>query len=214
MRSALENINAILERGRNGPVEPPCTSGAPRRDRSDRRGVGVTLSPPHPFQGVDSKMNGRRSRHRWALWALVALTAVGCSSSPVEPEQDALTLARARWAAAGVVVSYSFEFQRLCFCSFDTTRGTRVEVVDGSVDRVVYVDTGDPVSDLIRAPTVGGLFDEIQDAIDRQAHSLMASYDSELGHPTDVAIDFLEFAVDEEMSFMVSAFEVLAGPLN
>jgi hypothetical protein len=139
---------------------------------------------------------------------LVALTGFGCTTSPLEPESDALTRARSRWATAAVE-SYRFEFQRFCFCAPDFIRRIRVEVIDGSVRTVVYVDSSEPVPDPTAAPVIEDLFEEIQDAIDRQAHSLVTEYDAELGHPTEVSIDYLEFAVDEEMAFSVTAFEAL-----
>ena len=157
---------------------------------------------------MSPKTNDRRSWDRLGRLVLVALTGFGCATSPLEPESDALTRARSRWAAAAVE-SYSFEVQRFCFCGPDFTRRIRVEVIDGSVGTVVYVDSGEPVPDPTAAPVVEDLFDEIQDAIDREAHSLVAEYDADLGHPTEVSIDYLEFAVDEEMAFSVTAFETL-----
>jgi hypothetical protein len=115
----------------------------------------------------------------------------------------------ARWEEAGLE-DYVFEFQRLCFCGGDVIRRVRIEVRSGSVSAATYVDDGAPVSgDLEDYPTIEALFEEIQDAIDREAHSLTASYHAELGYPTSVSIDYIELAVDEEMAFNVYSLEPL-----
>jgi hypothetical protein len=75
---------------------------------------------------------------------------------------------------------------------------------------VYDVETGEPVTEpLATYPTVEELFAEVEDAIRREAFRLQAAYDDELGYPTNVSIDFLEYAVDEEMAFVVSNFEIL-----
>ena len=135
------------------------------------------------------------------------LPVAGCSTTPLEPQQNEWAAARARWEAADIS-SYTFEFRRLCFCGTDVTGRMRIEVEDGSVLMAVYVDTGEPVSSpAVTPPTIDDLFAEIGDAIDRDAFSLIAEYDPELGYPIDVSIDYLEFAVDEEMAFQVFAFD-------
>jgi hypothetical protein len=87
----------------------------------------------------------------------------------------------------------------------------RIEVRDGVVSAATYVDDGSPVGEEYRTdlPTIEDLFEEIQDAIDREAHSLSASYDADRGYPTAVAIDYIENAVDEEMAFNVYSLEPL-----
>jgi hypothetical protein len=149
---------------------------------------------------------GSRLVHRAS--ALVFLTAA--CSEPLGPQQDELTEAVARWEEAGLQ-DYVFEFQRLCFCGGDTIRRVRIEVRNGSVSAATYVDDGSPVREEYRTdlPTIEDLFEEIQDAIDREAHSLAASYHADRGYPTSVAIDYIENAVDEEMAFNVYSLEAL-----
>ena len=74
----------------------------------------------------------------------------------------------------------------------------------------MYVDTGEPATaPLITIPTIDALFDEIQDAINREAHLVIAEYDSQLGFPKSVSIDYIREAADDEMAFSVSAFHLL-----
>lgn len=156
-------------------------------------------------------MDPARSRsmtvRAYLLVLTLALPIAGCSSTPLEPQRNEWGAALARWEAADIA-SYAFEFRRLCFCGPDVIRRMRIDVEDGSVLAAVYVDTGEPVSDpAISPPTIDDLFAEIEDAIDRRAFSLIAEYDPELGYPIDVSIDYLEFAIDEEMAFQVFEFE-------
>ena len=147
---------------------------------------------------------------RWLTIALLALAHTGCTEV-VGPEQDELAVARARWAATNAD-DYSFEFQRTCFCAPDFVRPIRIEVVDGIVSSAVYVDTEEPIpTPLTSVPTIDDLFDEIQDAIDGMAFSVIADYDEELGYPISVSIDHIELAIDDEMAFAVSSFQ-LGGP--
>jgi len=154
-------------------------------------------------RGVAS--SGGRSKSLLGACAFVFLM-FGCSE-PLGPEQDDLAEAVARWEVAHLE-DYVFEFQRLCFCGGDVIRRVRIVVRSGSVTAATYVDDGAPVSgDLEDVPTIETLFEEIQDAIDREAHVLTASYHAALGYPTAVSIDYIENAVDEEMAFNVHSLE-------
>ena len=146
---------------------------------------------------------------RFGMVVAVVLATIGCSTNPLSPDREALASTRARWEASGID-SYVFEFQRLCFCPPVVIRQVRIEVVDGAVSSAVYVDTGDPVDDpSVSVPTIEDLFDEIQDAIDREADSLETEYDSQAGYPISVSIDYIEQAIDDEMAFTVPTLDVL-----
>ena len=140
--------------------------------------------------------------------ALLALTPLGCTDV-LGPEQEALAAARARWALTNAD-SYVFEFQRSCFCAPETVRPVRIEVLDGVVSAAVYVDTEEPMSPpLTSVPTIDHLFDEIREAMDRTAFSIIAEYDADLGYPTSVSIDYIQNAIDDEMAFIVSSLQLL-----
>ncbi len=144
--------------------------------------------------------------------ALLAATvsSAGCVSGLLRPQQEALDTGRARWEAARVT-SYTFRFERSCYCATPWVRPMRIQVRDGAVVEAVFADDGEPLPAEIEPPTIELLFDEVQSAIDREAHSIMASYDPVLGYPTDVSIDLIEEAVDEEMAFRVPSLEPAAS---
>jgi len=103
-----------------------------------------------------------------------------------------------------------FEFQRSCFCPPDFLRPVRIEVLDGTVNSALYVDTEEPISlPLTSVLTIDDLLDEIRDATDGTAFSVVADYDADLGYPISVSIDYIEHAIDDEMSFNVSSFQLL-----
>lgn len=142
-----------------------------------------------------------------ALTALAGFAAFACSD-PLGPHEGRLEEARVAWALAGPA-GYEFVFQRFCFCGPDTVRPVRIDVRFGEVSAVTVVETDEPLADLSSFPTIEDLFAEIEDAIERDAYSLDARYDGDLGYPVDVSIDYIENAVDEEMAFKVSSFRDL-----
>ncbi len=145
---------------------------------------------------------------RCLVIALLAVTPLGCSDG-TGLEQDPLEAARARWAETNAA-DYIFEFRRSCFCPPDFVRSVRIEVLDGVVSSAVYVDTEEAIPlPLTSVPTIDDLFDEIGDALEGAAFSVIADYDADMGYPTSVSIDFIENAIDDEMAFTVSSFQLL-----
>ncbi len=143
--------------------------------------------------------------------ALLASGAISCSD-PVGPERSELDRARGRWESRPPVV-YEFRFQRSCFCPRELVRPVRITVSNGVVISAVDPDTNEPVTPPLNGfPTIDDLFDEIQDAIDREADDIDATYDEAFGYPVQVFIDWIRNAIDDEMSFQVSDY-VDAVPL-
>jgi hypothetical protein len=139
--------------------------------------------------------------------------AAACSSA-VGPELESLESARARWEREGFT-SYTFVMQRFCFCGHDLHRPVRIDVLDGNVIAAAYVDDGEPLGiPLDEVDTIESLFDEVQAAIDREAHQILAEYDAGLGYPRSVSIDFILEAIDDEMAFSVLDVDALALPLR
>ena len=57
--------------------------------------------------------------------------------------------------------------------------------------------------------TIDGLFDFIQEAINRNAESIQVTYDPTYAYPTSVSIDYIKQAVDEEMAFKASDLKAM-----
>lgn len=148
-----------------------------------------------------------------ALVALALLCAVSCS--PTEPTgvgcltdyraiTNSLGGSRARWARVGPS-SYTFRFERGCFCPEDI-RGPFLVRVEGGLVRSATTLSGAPASAQAMALilSVPQVFDLIDQAIDRRACSVRADYDAALGFPTAVDIDYDARLADEEVYLRLS----------
>lgn len=157
-----------------------------------------------------------RSRRRPAmdLFGLLVLIPVlfGASCSVLglddyDDERERLEAARAAWESQDID-DYSYVLRRICFCA-GTTQPARIVVENGETVSVTIVETGEPVGEheVEFFLTIPGLFDFVEDAIDREAHSIDVAYDPDRGIPLTISIDYEELAVDEEMAFEASQFE-------
>lgn len=132
------------------------------------------------------------------------LLVAGCSVlGPHSPERDALSAARARWAAAGAE-AYTMTQVRTCFCPADASGPFRVTVRDGAVQSVTF--EGEPVP-AERALSVEALFRLVERALDAGAVTVDAQYDPSLGYPVRVYIDYNEQIADEEVGYTVTDFQ-------
>jgi hypothetical protein len=55
-------------------------------------------------------------------------------------------------------------------------------------------------------PTIEGLFQKVEIAIDRKAYTVDVSYDSIVGYPNDIYIDLQKQVIDDETHYFVSCF--------
>jgi hypothetical protein len=144
------------------------------------------------------------------LVGLLWLAAPGCTLLGLDDgeEQERLDDARALWAAQSVS-SYAFTQRRLCFC-IEGGVAVRVEVENGVVASRTRVDDGEPVSpDAAQYYlSVPDLFDFIEETLEREPADLKIVYDQTLGYPTLVEIDYVEMAIDDELTYEISAFTI------
>jgi hypothetical protein len=145
-------------------------------------------------------------RFRAAAAALLLLAAGACGSifgSDLGDARDALRDARSRWDEAGIS-SYEYTVSPLCFCG---VREMRVTVSNGQVVQRVWTDNGQPVPAGEADPlgTVEDLFATLEDAIDRGAANVDATYDIR-GVPRVVGIDYSRNVADEEFGWNVPRF--------
>ena len=108
------------------------------------------------------------------------------------------------WESRGLE-NYQMDFQWLCFCPPEYVEPVVVSVRNGdTIDAVVFIESGLAVdqSHVSRYTTIDGLFDLLQEAIDRNAFSISVEYDAELGHPLRASIDYDHRVADEERGFV------------
>jgi hypothetical protein len=152
----------------------------------------------------------RRRRAVAAAW--LSLLALASAPSFADAGSD-LAANRARWASAAIA-DYEYGYNKYCECHRDTPPETIVTVHEGQVTRVRHKPVG--YDREVEAPrgleyywTVDGLFDLIATAIDKRAE-VRASYDSELGYPTEIHVDYDRDLIGDEVDLRITRLERLA----
>ena len=123
---------------------------------------------------------------------------------PLLAAQDDLNAARTQWSNQAFA-DYQYSIlngKGQTFWAGDVT------VVQGVIDSTSK--TSGNVDDTTGLPTIDGLFDIIQAAIDASADQIDVTYDPEFGYPVTGYIDYVSILADEERSFQVTNF--LAPP--
>jgi len=141
---------------------------------------------------------------------LLVLTLAACSTGG----GTELSRNQSKWQDAGID-HYRFDLSVGRFCLFRSQMPVSVEVKDGEVVSMVDVNgeafpLDDPMSDLVlKHATIDRLFSELGSDTVQNADHLTMSFDPTYGFPTEVAIDYIELAADDELYLSVSAFEPL-----
>jgi len=133
---------------------------------------------------------------------LVALSACGDVFGP-ESRRAELDRNRERWRASGTA-SYTFVLARSCFCITEVTQPARIQVRNDSVVSVTAVADGRSL-DPRYFMTVNGLFDVIDQGIERGAATLRVVYDPALGYPVEIDYDGATNVADDEITYRASA---------
>lgn len=129
---------------------------------------------------------------------------MGCSGA-LAPDAE-LSDARRRWLDRGPA-SYSMDIFRSCECTPEMTGPVVVNVQNRTVQSRLYRSGGTVPVNLVAAfPDVEGLFALIADAQQRNAHRLEVRYDTELGYPAWLVIDYDRAVADDEFTYSVMAF--------
>ena len=123
--------------------------------------------------------------------------------------QFELDLNRTKWTSA-MVSDYQFNFRWICFCALESMAPVNITVRENKIDSAAFVEGGAPVAvgGLGGYRTIDGLFDLLQEGIDKNAHSISVDYHPELGYPIDVWIDYEEATADEELGFEIDSLVV------
>lgn len=139
------------------------------------------------------------------ILSLIALTA--CSAAPTS------TLATNRQKWEGQRIShYRFYLSVICFCAFRDKMPLTIEIKDGQV--VSMLDSqAQSVSEFAdtfeRYNTIEKLFGVLDSALNGGADKVTVDYNADYGYPQSTSVDYIELAMDDEMSFTISEFEIL-----
>eukprot|EP00980_Cylindrotheca_fusiformis_P019374 scaffold6651_cov99-Cylindrotheca_fusiformis.AAC.3 len=121
--------------------------------------------------------------------------------APISSWQSHLNEAKALWNSQGLK-SYNYTYQRSCECPDEDTFAKLVEVVDNvvvAVDGVAVTSVERSATTATVPPTIDGLFDAIQDGINRMAFYLNVGYHPTYGYPNSIYIDYDEKIADDEL---------------
>ena len=141
-------------------------------------------------------------------FALAACSAVGnAMGSQSEIEQN-----REKWQNASIS-HYRYHLSITCFCVFSQDMPLIIEVQDGEVVSMEFQSGNeiDPSSRELfeKYATIDRLFAELEADLNGAADEVTAKYDPTYGFPTEVTIDFVKEATDDELYLNLSNFEEL-----
>jgi len=117
-----------------------------------------------------------------------------------------------KWQDANIS-HYRFNLFVGCFCVFSQDMPLVIEVKDGEIVAMEY-QTGNPLDDgnreyFSKFATIDRLFSELEVDLAGEADEVTVIYDSTHGFPTEISIDFIKEAADDELYLTVSNFEAL-----
>jgi uncharacterized beta-barrel protein YwiB (DUF1934 family) len=143
-------------------------------------------------------------RGAWVLSTALLVVALPAPASA----DGALDAARAKWRAAKLG-SYEYGYRKFCECHRDAPPETVVSVRDGKVVNVRHR----PVGSTTEVPaaeknfeyywTVDGLFELIAAAEARHVE-VRAQYDSTVGYPTEIHIDYDKNLIGDELDLKLT----------
>ena len=106
---------------------------------------------------------------------------------------------------------YSFNFRWNCFCHPDFVRNVRITVENDKIVKIINVLDGQEIANKEVATyyTLNGLFDFIKEAkLEKNADKITFRFNGEHFYMESAGIDYIFLAIDDELGFFVSDFEV------
>lgn len=138
--------------------------------------------------------------------AATLTVASGCGVLDLQDdEREQYEAARAQWERTRPD-SYAATMERLCFCKPEAKGPVVVTVTGTTVVRRVYANNGQEVpADIAPSfPSIDGLFDLIEDALDQGVDEVQVFYDPATGIPFSMWIDYDKNVADEEAGYKVT----------
>ena len=159
-----------------------------------------------------NKIYSNPTPYRMILLCAIFSLLLGCilKDDRLTDIQSELDRNRTKWASA-MVSNYQFNFRWECYCHEAYVEPVSISVRENRIVDVTFVD-GVPftIRNLWkrRHRTVDGLFDLVQEGIDKKAYSISVEYHSELGYPVMASIDYENDKHDEEQGFEVNGLVI------
>ena len=146
------------------------------------------------------------------IFILMALVLTACAAGAASGSQTEIGQNKEKWQDANIS-HYRYHLSITCFCVFSQDMPLIIEVQDGEVVSMEFqsgneIDAGS--RELFdKYATIDRLFAELEAGMNGAADEVIAKYDPTYGFPTEVTIDFVKEATDDELYFSLSNFEEL-----
>ncbi|MGH1366263.1 MAG: DUF6174 domain-containing protein [Calditrichia bacterium] len=107
----------------------------------------------------------------------------------------------AKWQSFNLS-NYSYEFRASCFCFPEFNEWVSVTVKDDTISSVTILSTTEPPQELPLNNwfTIDDLFETVSTAVET-ADEFEISYNDEYGYPEVISVDYIEEAVDDEVTY-------------
>jgi hypothetical protein len=168
-------------------------------------GLGLTMS-----LGVTTPAMSQPSIHIKPQFPEIQAPTNGESNSRQLKVNTYLLLKNSRLWNRQDISNYRYTLSNSCFCLPEARGPVVIEVRNGQTTSIISVATKLPVSNpefFQQYNTIPKLFRVIRDAINLRADSINVEYEPTLGYPTDISIDYLFQAADEELFLTITNFE-------
>jgi hypothetical protein len=139
---------------------------------------------------------------------VITFALAACSlGSQTEIERN-----REKWQDTNIS-HYRFNLFVGCFCVFTEDMPLAIEVKDGEVVSMEY-QSGNEIDasshELFdKYATIDRIFSELETNISTEADEVVVKYDPTYGFPTEINVDFIKDAIDDELALTISNFEEL-----
>ena len=146
------------------------------------------------------------------LFLILLIGLPACQiAGPDDPRTREYDTHREQWDANNDG-TYSFLMFRGCFCAWGGSLW--IQVIDDEVTLAFRTETNEPVPDehLDELETIDEIFDMIERA-EREADQLDVTWSDE-GYPSEVSIDWIRNAVDDEMMIRISGVTPGVHPVD
>jgi Family of unknown function (DUF6174) len=117
---------------------------------------------------------------------------------------------RTLWASKNLS-NYGYTLERSCFCPTEITKPMRLEVRNGGLSGIKYLDSGADVPTNFRPATfnIDAFFDLIDATQNRGGRVENLKFDPTFGYPTQMNLDPIPSAVDDETAYKLTDLRAL-----
>ncbi len=120
--------------------------------------------------------------------------------SPLTVDDNDMTVSFTQWNTSDIN-QYVMTQRRDCFCPYGG-REFRITVKDNEITEAINLETGEALDVTnLSFKTIDQLFDFVRSIDKRKVADFEVTYDSKLGYPNHVFVNYSDRMIDEEMAY-------------